>query len=155
MQQLSGMKDPAPIRPLTPADFEAYCCLLDDLVGASQVLRGAAGHAVFLHMLAEPATTLLTAEQNGQPASVLTLHLHSNLTRLGRPYAVIENVVTLAPMRGLGLGRRVMEAAIAKAWAAGAYKIMLSTGRGRGAKGFYEALGFSDQDKHAMILRRD
>jgi hypothetical protein len=40
------------------------------------------------------------------------------------------------------------------AWAADAYKIMLLTGRTAGARGFYERLGYSGGDKHAMTLRR-
>jgi hypothetical protein len=40
------------------------------------------------------------------------------------------------------------------AWAAGAYKIMLLTGKSLGAKGFYEKLGFSDDRKHGMMIRR-
>jgi hypothetical protein len=35
---------------------------------------------------------------------------------------------------------KILEAA----WSAGAYKVMLLTGKPLGAKGFYEKLGFSD-----------
>lgn len=142
------------VRRLLPQDFEAYCALLQDLVGAQKVLTGPAGAALFTQILSDPATVILGAECDGRIVSVATLHLHTNLTYLGRPYAVIENVVTLASQRGKGLGRQVIEAAIARVWAADGYKIMLQTGRGYGAKGFYEKLGFTDQDKHAMTLRR-
>jgi GNAT superfamily N-acetyltransferase len=143
------------IRPLVPDDFEAYCALLQDLVGAEKVLSGPRGAAVFAQMLAEPETVILGAEVTGCIASVATLHLHHNLTYLGRPYAVIENVVTRASHRGRGLGQAVIKAAIERVWAADGYKIMLQTGRGYGAKGFYEKLGFTDSDKHAMTLRRE
>ena len=72
----------------------------------------------------------------------------------GRPYGLIENVVTLAPHRGQGLGRAVMQALIAAADVADAYKIMLLTGQGRDAKGFFLALGFDADEKHGLILRR-
>ncbi|MCZ4258511.1 GNAT family N-acetyltransferase [Sulfitobacter sp. G21635-S1] len=68
--------------------------------------------------------------------------------------AVVENVVTLATCQGQGFGRRVMAAVIDTAWAANAYKIMLMTGVGRDAVGFYEACGFSAEGKTAMVLRR-
>ena len=54
----------------------------------------------------------------------------------------------------LGIGRGVMEAIIRAAWDAGAYKIMLLTGKGANARGFYEKLGFDGDEKHGMILRR-
>lgn len=82
-----------------------------------------------------------------------SLHLHPNLTDLGRAYGLIEKVVTLPAFRGKGLGTAVIRAAIAQAWAADAYNIMLLTGRSYGAKGFYETLGFTNTDKHAMTLR--
>ena len=83
-----------------------------------------------------------------------TLHLLPNLTYTGRPYALVENVVTLRAHHGQGLGRAVMQAVIAQAWAADAYKIMLLTGQSNTAKGFYLKLGFDPDEKQAMTLRR-
>ena len=83
-----------------------------------------------------------------------TLHLLPNMTYGGRPYGLVENVVTLSAMQGQGLGRAVMEAVIAAAWEADAYKIMLLTGKEAGAKGFYYKLGFSNEQKFGMMLRR-
>ncbi|MEO1364479.1 MAG: GNAT family N-acetyltransferase [Pseudomonadota bacterium] len=85
---------------------------------------------------------------------MVTLHILPNMTQGGRPYALIENVVTHAEHRGAGHGRQVMEAAVAAAWAADCYKIMLLTGQTAQARGFYEALGFSADEKWGMTLRR-
>ena len=85
---------------------------------------------------------------------MVTLHILPNMTRGGRPYALVENVVTLAAYRGQGYGRRVMQAAIAAAWAADCYKIMLLTGKTSAARGFYDALGFSTEEQWGMSLRR-
>ena len=71
----------------------------------------------------------------------------------GRPYGLVENVVTGRPYRGQGLGRIVLQACIDHAKDAGAYKLMLLTGQARGVVGFYEKLGFSDHEKHGLILR--
>ena len=67
---------------------------------------------------------------------------------------LVENVVTLQAFQGRGLARDVMTALIKAAWAADAYKIMLLTGRKQGARGFYRKLGFRDDQKHGMMLRR-
>ena len=48
-----------------------------------------------------------------------------------------------------------MQAAIDSAWDADCYKVMLLTSQQRGAKGFYESLGFSSTDKFGMQIRRD
>ena len=47
-----------------------------------------------------------------------------------------------------------MEAAAARAWAAEVYKIMLLTGQDLGARGVYEALGYTADEKFGMTLRR-
>lgn len=76
------------------------------------------------------------------------------MTQGGRPYALIENVVTHAAHRGTGQGRRVMTAVIDAAWNADCYKIMLMTGRSAEARGFYEKLGFGADEKWGMTIRR-
>ena len=86
--------------------------------------------------------------------AMVTLHILPNMTQGGRPYALIENVVTHADHRGSGCGRRVIEAAVQRAWEADCYKVMLLTGQRAKARCFYEALGFSADEKWAMTLRR-
>jgi GNAT superfamily N-acetyltransferase len=141
------------VRLLTMDDFEAAVTLYRELVG-DQVAEGAAGRARFAQLLSLPGTALWGAEYEGALRAMATLHVLPNMTYGGRPYALVENVVTLAAFQGRGLGRRVMEAVIAAAWQADAYKIMLLTGKGTGARGFYEKLGFSTEQKFGMTMRR-
>ncbi|HEY0466275.1 MAG TPA: GNAT family N-acetyltransferase [Polyangiaceae bacterium] len=78
-----------------------------------------------------------------------------NLTRGGRPYAVIENVVTAAPFRRRGYGATLLRAAINRCWLGDCYKIMLMSAADRaGAHQFYESLGFDRQSKQAFVLKR-
>ena len=78
-----------------------------------------------------------------------------NLTRGGRPYGVIENVVTHAEHRGRGHGQAVIRHAIVQAWAAGCYKVVLTTSRKDPAVwAFYERCGFDASDKRAFVIRR-
>ncbi len=109
--------------------------------------------SAFLAVLAHPGTRIFGADSAGLILGMVTLHILPNVTWDARPYALIENVVTRADRRGKGIGRKVMQTAIDAAWASDAYKIMLMTGQRRGAAGFYEALGFSSEDKQAMVMR--
>lgn len=100
-----------------------------------------------------PGTEIFGAFEGTTLAAMVTLHLMPNALWQGRPYGLIENVVTRASHQKRGFGRLSMEAALAAAQEAQAYKVMLMTGRGRGAVGFYEALGFDSQEKTAMMIR--
>ncbi len=138
------------VRRATSADVPSLLQLYRDLVGQAPLADAAAVEAVLAH----PGTSIWCAEARGAVCAMATLHVLPNVTQSGRPYAVIENVVTSAAQRGLGHGRTVMQAAISEAWAMDAYKIMLMTGKTAQARGFYEALGFSAEEKWAMTLRR-
>ena len=85
---------------------------------------------------------------------MVTLHILPNMTYLGRPYGLIENVVTRAANRMGGIGRQLMTHAIDYAWSQDCYKIMLLTGKQAKASGFYRKLGFSQDEKFGMIMRR-
>ncbi|MHA1571402.1 MAG: GNAT family N-acetyltransferase [Alphaproteobacteria bacterium] len=115
-------------------------------------LDGAEGAARWAALLEHPGTIVLGAEVDGLLVAIVTLHILPNMTFGGRPYALIENVVTAQAYRGRGIGRRTMEEAVAAAWAAGASKIMLLTGPKRGVRGVYEQLGFTDE-KVGMTMR--
>ena len=83
-----------------------------------------------------------------------TLIVIPNLTRGGKPYALIENVVTHADHRGEGLGRTVLSAAVERAWEAECYKVMLMTGSKKPSTlEFYKAAGF-EQNKTGFQVRR-
>ena len=51
-----------------------------------------------------------------------------NLTRGGRPYALVENVVVHSQYQKMGVGRQMVTHAIAKAREANCYKVMLLSG---------------------------
>ena len=138
-------------RRLTPHDFAGAQVLYAELMGPSAALADA---VQFGAVLDHPGTVLWGADADDVLAAMVTLHLLPNMTWGGRPYALIENVVTATAHRGTGLGAQVMRAAINAAWQADAYKIMLLTGQQAGATGFYERLGFRKDDKFGMTLRR-
>lgn len=77
-----------------------------------------------------------------------------NLTRGGRPYAVVENVVTHADRRRQGVGTAVMKRLLDECTHRGCYKIVLMSSVSRtDAHQFYELLGFDKTSKQAFILK--
>ncbi|WP_299688964.1 GNAT family N-acetyltransferase [uncultured Tateyamaria sp.] len=138
------------IRAFFAADTDAAIRLYRHLVGDQPL----AAPETFAAVIAHPGTTVLGDWDGAFARAMATLHILPNMTQGGRPYALIENVVTDADHRGAGHGRRVMEAAVQAAWGTDCYKIMLLTGQTAEARGFYEALGFSADEKWGMTLRR-
>ena len=151
MRYRSDLTEEITVRRLNVADTEDALSLYTELTAGPTDFDPNAFAVVLQH----DGTFVFGAERAGQIIAMVTLHVLPNVTWGGRPYALIENVVTAKANRELGIGRCVIQTAIDAAWAANCYKIMLLTGQARGAKGFYEAVGFSDDNKYGMILRRD
>lgn len=77
-----------------------------------------------------------------------------NLTRGGRPYGLIENVVTHADFRKRGIGKALLAHTLAYAWSVHCYKVMLMTGRKDEATlRFYEGAGFDRHSKQAFVAK--
>ncbi|KZL17918.1 Acetyltransferase (GNAT) family protein [Pseudovibrio axinellae] len=142
------------LRPLTSEDYEDVVTLMNELTKGEPVVNDADGLAHFSELLDHEGTTVFGIEVYDRIVSCATLHILPNMTRSGRPYCLVENVVTLQAYRGKGFGKMVMNALRDTAWQANAYKIMLLTGQDRGAKGFYEGLGYTGNQKHGMVLRQ-
>ena len=106
-------------------------------------------------LLQSGLTSVLVAEEGGHLGSSCTLVMVPNLTRGGRSYGLIENVVTHVNYRRRGFGHRVLEAALDAAWAANCYKVMLATGSSKEATmRFYETAGFERGGKTFFQARR-
>lgn len=109
---------------------------------------------VWQEILDQPGLDVLVVEVGGVLAAACTLVQVPNLTRGGRPFALLENVVTLAVYRRQGLGRMLVEEALRRAWVGGCYKVMLFTSaRMPGALDFYRSCGMQDQGKTAFLAR--
>ena len=100
---------------------------------------------LFTRVLLDPNQQTLVAEVYDEVAGTAVLAVLPNLAHGGAPYAVVENVVVDEEYREEGIGRALMEEAMGRAWAAGAYKLTLSSNVGReGAHEFYRKLGFEE-----------
>lgn len=95
-------------------------------------------------------------EQDDKLVATSNIVIVPNLTRTGRPYAVIENVVTHPDARRKGFGRAAMQLLLEFAEAQNCYKVMLlSSSKRKEAHEFYRSLGFDGNAKCGFIYYMD
>ena len=143
----------AVVRLARQSDLPAIMALYRDLSHGAPLAADEAAPRIWAELLARPGVQVWVAELDGEPAATCTLIVTPNLTRGGRPYALIENVVTRAHLQRRGLGRAVVRAAIDSAFAQGCYKVMLLSGRPEAVMLFYESVGFSRGRKTGFEIR--
>ena len=79
----------------------------------------------------------------GKSVGTFSLLVMDNLVHHGSPSGIVEGVAVDPHFQGQGIGRQMMQFAIAQCRAAGCYKLSLSTNLKRQeAHAFYESLGF-------------
>jgi GNAT superfamily N-acetyltransferase len=142
------------IRPARDTDLAGVLELYRHLNPKDVPLDPERAEVTWSALLASPMTTVFVAENGGILAATCILAIIPNLTRGGRSFGVIENVVTHADQRRTGVGRAVMTAALDAAWRAGCYKVMLASGRDEGTLRFYETCGFKRGGKTFFEIRR-
>ncbi|WP_255989321.1 GNAT family N-acetyltransferase [Chitinolyticbacter albus] len=141
-----------PVRLATAADLPAVLDLMAALNPDDPALEPDVAHETWARLLAQPGVSVWLAEADGVPVASCTLIIVPNLTRGARAYALIENVVTLSSHRRQGHARAVLDAALAHAWQARSYKVMLSTSaRDPGVVDFYRRCGFRDGIKTGFV----
>ncbi|WP_425516279.1 N-acetyltransferase family protein [Rhizobium ruizarguesonis] len=142
------------IRPAVRGDLPALLALYRQLNPTDPVLDEASAEGRFSAILAQPGMTVFIGVAGNVAIATVTLVVVPNLTRSGASYALIENVVTHADHRKRGYARAVIGHAVADAWSAGCYKVMLLTGSKNPAiLRLYENCGFV-QDKTGYQIRR-
>ncbi len=100
---------------------------------------------VFTEICAMPGHELLVAEEDGMVVGTMVLLIVPNLSHRGLPWALIENMVVDQRYHRQGIGRVLMEYAIAQAREMDCYKLQLASNKKRNeAHQFYRALGFED-----------
>ena len=142
------------IRATLPSDLEGLLKLYPHLNPSDEAisLDLAASRLGEINQL--PGSAVLLGLLGDYLVASCTLIVIPNLTRGGKPYALIENVVTDARHRGRGYGTSILRAAVAAAWKAGCYKVMLMTGSKQPSTlKFYENAGF-EQSKTGFQMRR-
>lgn len=146
---MSASMSSATIREARAEDIPRLLELYQQLSESSQhpepTTRNASGDhdAALAQMSADPNVQIVVLEQDGRVIGTLTTYIVPNLSHGGCPFAIVENVVVDASVRGGGHGRLLMDHAVARARAAGCYKVALTSNNKRAAAhAFYERIGF-------------
>ncbi|MGH9093016.1 MAG: GNAT family N-acetyltransferase [Acidimicrobiales bacterium] len=107
-----------------PADLEPYRAALEEIAAA-------------------PDGEVLVAEVDGEVVGVCQLIVFRHLQHRGGRCAEIESVHVRSDRRSLGIGGELVESAVARAAAAGCYRVQLTSNQVRDrAHRFYERHGF-------------
>lgn len=143
------------VRPAADHDLPEMLNLYRHLHPHDPELETATAARVWSTLLASGFMTVIVAQATDRLVASCTLAIVPNLSRGGRSYGVIENVVTHADHRKRGLGRRVLAHACDMAWQADCYKVLLATGsKQETTLRFYEGAGFERGGKTYFEIRR-
>ncbi|RFB78831.1 GNAT family N-acetyltransferase [Methylovirgula sp. 4M-Z18] len=100
-------------------------------------------YAAFANIARNPDAQLIVAEQDGEIVGTYQLNIMQGLAIQGMVRATVEAVRIAAPLRGAGLGSKMMQDAMQRARHAGAAILQLTSHGSRAdAHRFYEKLGF-------------
>jgi len=144
------VKPTATVRPATEADVPRILALYQELViTTSDAEQGRIPslddcRRVFADISAYPGHELVVAEHGDEVIGTLVLLIVPNLSHGALPWALVENMVVDRRHQRGGVGKALMDYALAHAREAGCYKITLSSNKKRrDAHRFYLAVGFN------------
>jgi len=140
------------LRPITPDDLGAVLALfaqpdMDD----GPIFSTGEALALLEEIRTTPHHRVYVAVEDGAVVGTYALLLIQHLSHQGGRSALVEDVVVRTDRQGHGVGRAMMDHAVALAREAGCYKLALSSNlRRTAAHAFYERLGL---EKHGYSFR--
>lgn len=135
------------IRPARPGDARRLADLLvaGAVPGEPPRVEDAAGIRAALDDLGSQPGAVLVAEVGGTVVGLCQLIVLRHVQHGGGLCGEVESVHVAPEHRGGGIGGALLEAAVARARAAGCYRVQLTSNRARtDAQRFYRAHGFVD-----------
>jgi GNAT superfamily N-acetyltransferase len=135
-------------------DLQGVRALYKELRPHDPELASEQAEARWRELLAQSHIRVVVAESEGKLASTCMIALVTNLASGGRPFGVIEHVVTLPQFRGRGLARATLQRALDYAWSQSCCKVMLLSGMQREeAHALYESMGFSGDIERGFVIK--
>lgn len=142
------------VRRIEQDELDALLDLYHDLSPNDPPLKQEDAQQIFRRLLRSEEVDIWVAVRAEAIVATCVAITVPNLTRGGRPFVVIENVVTKREFRNQGIGKALLQHVITLAKEQGAYKVMLQTGSSNPAThAFYKGLGFRDNEKVAYVIR--
>ena len=133
------------VRKAAVRDIPRILELYEELTETKQDISAVKAKQVLKQINAISDGKLLVAEKDGEVLGTLYIQVIPNLSHNGTPYAIIENVVVDKRFHKQGIGRQLIENALAFARGDGCYKVQLLSMKKRlDAHQFYRTLGFED-----------
>jgi len=132
------------MRQATAADLPSVLALYaQPAMDNGNVMTIAQAEPLFAQFSHYPNYRLYVACENDAVVGTFALLVMHNLAHQGTPSAIVEDVVVSEAHQSQGIGRDMMQHAMALAREAGCYKLVLSSNQKRErAHAFYESLGF-------------
>lgn len=141
------------IRPVFPIDLPKLIDLYTHLSPTDAPIDLSTAETRLSEIAAIPFSHVFGGWWQDSLVTSCTLLILPNLTRGGKPYALIENVVTHSAHRQKGHGKAVLQHATRYAFDKGCYKVMLLTGASAPETlAFYQSAGF-EQTKTGFQIR--
>jgi GNAT superfamily N-acetyltransferase len=142
------------IRSAKPDDLSGILALYSELRPNDPDLTEDAARTLLSRIIDDPALELIVCECEHVLVSTCMLAIVTSLASGGRPFGVIEHVVTLSQFRRRGLGRATLQFALDLAWTRGCYKVILLSGVQRTeAHSLYESLGFKGDVERGFVAK--
>ena len=118
------------------------------------VLTLAEAQSVWNTMLNDRGVSVIVATDGTAIVSSCMLGVVPNLASGGRPFGIIEHVVTAKTHRRRGFARAVLELALNVAWMRQCYKVVLLSGADRDeAHRLYESVGFRGEVERGFVAK--
>lgn len=148
------MRESIPVRFAEYGDLQSVLRLYKELRPQDPALDAQDAAVKWRELLDQPHIRIVVAEVQESLAATCMIALVANLASGGRPFAVIEHVVTLPQFRGRGLARATMQYALEFAWSQNCCKVMLLSGVQRSeAHRLYESLGFRGDVERGFVIK--
>jgi GNAT superfamily N-acetyltransferase len=110
--------------------------------------------ALLRKILSNPDLSLVVCECEDTLVATCMLAVVPTFANGGRPFGVLEHVVTLNPFRRRGFGRAVLQFALEIAWSRDCYKVILLSGMQRSeAHATYESVGFRGDVERGFVAK--
>jgi GNAT superfamily N-acetyltransferase len=142
------------IRNALPTDMHAVLALFRELRPDDPVIPAERMASLWHEITATERSKIVVAEVDGEIAACCMLAFIANLASGGRKIGLLEHVITASRFRRQGLGKQVLEFAIAQAWQADCCKVMLLSGANRpDAHRVYAAIGFQGDMERGFVIK--